>query len=163
MYHSCPFITQHVLANNSIMHQRDHSRPNCGSIADLEAPCYGTQGYYRGARAALKLRDYETALQLCSRGMEIDGEAPELQQLRQEAEKQAKVCTCTSSKNILSACSWGKQRAVLSLSCRYEGVSAIHIFSAMSCEYRQQRLRSRRRRLGSLCNRRQPRSWRGRC
>ena len=97
MYHSCRFIAQQIPGDNSFLHQRIHSRTTCGSTADLTAPCYGTQGYYRGARAALKLRDYEIALQLCSRGMEIDGKAPELQQLRQEAEKQAKVCTCTSS------------------------------------------------------------------
>lgn len=50
------------------------------------------QGYYRGARAALKLGNYEEALELCKRGIPIDTEASELQQLRQEAEKKAKVC-----------------------------------------------------------------------
>ena len=97
-FHSSTHSGKQLLpANKSFMHQRIYSRTIRGSIADLKAPCCGTQGCYRGARAALKLRHYETASQLCSRGMEIDGEAPELQQLRQEAEKQAKVRTCTSS------------------------------------------------------------------
>lgn len=50
-----------------------------------------TQGYYRGARAALKLGDFEEALQLCRKGMGIDSKSPELQQLSAEAEKRAKV------------------------------------------------------------------------
>ena len=51
------------------------------------------QGYYRGARAALKLGEYEEALQLCQKGMALDSEAPELQQLSMEADRKAKVCT----------------------------------------------------------------------
>ena len=51
-----------------------------------------SQGYYRGARAALKLGEYEEALQLCQKGMGLDSEAPELQQLSMEADRKAKVC-----------------------------------------------------------------------
>lgn len=51
-----------------------------------------SQGYYRGARAALKLGEYEEALQLCQRGMGLDSNAPELQQLSIEADRKAKVC-----------------------------------------------------------------------
>ena len=40
----------------------------------------------------MKLKSYEEALELCKRGMAVDGEASELQQLRREAEKKAKVC-----------------------------------------------------------------------
>ena len=55
-------------------------------------PGFPAQGYYRGARAALKLGDYDEALQLCHRGMAIHSEAPELQQLSMEADRKAKVC-----------------------------------------------------------------------
>ena len=51
------------------------------------------QAYYRGARAALKLGEYSEALQLCQRGMSLDTEAPELQQLSMEADRKLKVCS----------------------------------------------------------------------
>ena len=63
------------------------------------------QGYYRGARAALKLGSYEEALELCKRGMAVDGEASELQQLKLEAEKKAKVC-----RQLMSCCQQSCER-----------------------------------------------------
>ena len=79
------------------------------------------QGYYRGAKAALKLGEYEEALQLCQRGMALDSEAPELQQLSMEAGRKAKVrhpSHCWVSKHCFSTTSvttnyWVSRRKAL--------------------------------------------------
>ncbi len=107
----------------------------------------------------MKLQENETALQLCSRGLDNAGEAPELQQLMQEAEKQAKACTALSL--LLTKDTWlisVNDHVARNLcddrkgpmSCWYGGMSGAFILSGMSCKYRRQRLQGRKRRRGSL-------------
>ena len=61
-------------------------------IPGTRARCF-IQGYFRGARAALRLGEHDEALQLCQRGMSLHSDAAELQQLSMEAEKKTKVCS----------------------------------------------------------------------
>ncbi|KAK9907556.1 hypothetical protein WJX75_005927 [Coccomyxa subellipsoidea] len=61
------------------------------------------KGYYRGARAALKLGECELAAQICSNGLTIDGSATELQQLQSQAESQLQAAAAAKQREAARA------------------------------------------------------------
>ncbi|BDA47917.1 Tetratricopeptide repeat protein 4 [Coccomyxa sp. Obi] len=61
------------------------------------------KGYYRGARAAMKLQQYERAAEICSTGLTVDRNALELQQLKFQAEAKLQAAAVTMQREAARA------------------------------------------------------------
>ena len=61
------------------------------------------QGYYRGARAALKLGEHQQAADICSKGLAVDAGATELQQLSKEAQRQLQAAADARQRGAVRA------------------------------------------------------------
>lgn len=81
------------------MHEIPHANTNVQRYQTRDPP----QGYYRGARAALKLGECELAAQICSNGLTIDGSATELQQLQSQAESQLQAAAAAKQREAARA------------------------------------------------------------